>query len=277
MRIGAVLPTTEIGSDPAALRDFAQAVEALGFSQLLLYDHVLGADPDRPGGWQGPYTIAHPFHEVFVTIAYLAAATTTLEFATCVLVLPQRQTALVAKQAAQLAVLSGDRFRLGIGSGWNYVEYEALDQNFHNRGRRQEEQVALMRRLWTEPVVDFQGEFHTVSRAGIDPRPRRPIPVWFGGSAEPQLKRAARIGDGWSPRPPRRPPPRPIASPSPRPPRRPPPRPIASAATSATRDARRTISASARNRSSGAATPTSGGPTPSAGGRSAPRRSPSPR
>ena len=199
MRIGAVLPTTEIGDDPAALKDFAQAVETMGFAQLLIYDHVLGADPDRPGGWDGPYTIAHPFHEVFVTLGYLAALTQTIELATCVLVLPQRQTALAAKQAAQLAVLSDNRFRLGIGSGWNRVEYEALKENFRNRGRRQEEQVALMRRLWSEEVVAFEGEFHTVSKAGIAPRPTRPIPVWFGGTAEPQLKRAASIGDGWFP------------------------------------------------------------------------------
>ena len=199
MDFGAVLPTSEIGDDPAAIRDFAQAVEAMGCKHLLIYDHVLGADASVHRDWAGPYTKDHPFHEVFVTLGYLAGVTTTLGLATAVLVLPQRQTALVAKQAAQLAVLSGNRFRLGVGSGWNHVEYEALGENFRNRGRRQEEQIELMRRLWSEEVIDFDGEFHKVTAAGISPRPSQPIPVWFGGAAEPQLKRTARIGDGWFP------------------------------------------------------------------------------
>ena len=199
MDIGAVLPTTEIGDDPGAIRDFAQAVEEMGCKHLLIYDHVLGADASVHRDWRGPYTKDHPFHEVFVTLGYIAAVTDTLGLATAVLVLPQRQTALVAKQAAQLAVLSGNRFRLGVGSGWNHVEYEALGGNFRNRGRRQEEQIELMRRLWTEEVVDFDGEFHKVTAAGISPRPSQPIEVWFGGAAEPQLERAARIGDGWFP------------------------------------------------------------------------------
>ena len=199
MDIGAVLPTTEIGGDPAAIRDFAQAVEAMGCKHLLIYDHVLGADTSVHRDLTGPYTKDDPFHEVFVTLGYIAAVTERLELATAVLVLPQRQTALAAKQAAQLAVLSGNRFRLGVGSGWNPVEYEALGENFRNRGRRQEEQIELMRRLWAEEVVDFKGEFHKVTAAGISPRPSRPIPVWFGGAAEPQLRRTARIGDGWFP------------------------------------------------------------------------------
>ncbi len=199
LTLGAVLPTNEIGSDPGAIRDFAQAVEAMGFHHLLIYDHVLGADTSVHRDLSGPYTKDDPFHEVFVTLGYIAAATSTLELATAVLVLPQRQTALVAKQAAQLAVLSGNRFRLGIGSGWNHVEYEALGENFRNRGRRQEEQVELLRRLWSEPVVNYEGEFHTVTAAGIEPRPSAPIEVWFGGHAEPQLRRCARIGDGWFP------------------------------------------------------------------------------
>ena len=200
LTLGAVLPTNEIGSDPAAIRDFAQAVEAIGFDHLLIYDHVLGADTSvHTDLASAPYTKDHPFHEVFVTLGYIAAVTERLKLATAVLVLPQRQTALVAKQAAQLAVLSGNRFRLGIGSGWNHVEYEALGENFRNRGRRQEEQVELMRRLWSEEVVDFDGEFHKVTAAGIAPRPTEPIEVWFGGHAEPQLRRCARIGDGWFP------------------------------------------------------------------------------
>ena len=199
MEFGAVLPTSEIGDDPAGVRDYAQAVEAMGCKHLLIYDHVLGADASVHRDLTGPYTKDDPFHEVFVTLGYIAAATERLELATAVLVLPQRQTALVAKQAAQLAVLSGNRFRLGVGSGWNPVEYEALGENFRNRGRRQEEQIELMRRLWAEEVVDFEGEFHKVTAAGISPRPSRPIPVWFGGAAEPQLRRTARIGDGWFP------------------------------------------------------------------------------
>ena len=199
LTLGAVLPTNEIGSDAGAIRDFAQAVEQMGFAHLLIYDHVLGADTRVHRDLTGPYTKDDPFHEVLVTLGYIAGVTERLKLATAVLVLPQRQTALVAKQAAQLAVLSGNRFRLGIGSGWNHVEYEALGENFRNRGRRQEEQVELMRRLWTEEVVDFEGEFHRVTAAGIEPRPSAPIEVWFGGHAEPQLRRCARMGDGWFP------------------------------------------------------------------------------
>ena len=200
LTLGAVLPTTEIDADPAAIRDFAQAVEQLGFNHLLIYDHVLGADTSVHRDLAGaPYTKDSPFHEIFVTLGFIAAATERLKLATAVVVLPQRQTALVAKQVAQLAVLSGNRFRLGIGSGWNHVEYEALGENFRNRGRRQEEQVELMRRLWTEEVVNFEGEFHTVTAAGIAPRPTAPIEIWFGGQAEPQLRRCAQIGDGWFP------------------------------------------------------------------------------
>ncbi len=198
VKMGAVLPTNEIGADPSAIRDFAQAVEGMGFDHLLIYDHVLGADPSVHR-MTGPYTDEHPFHEVFVTLGFIAACTRDLGLATAVLVLPQRQTALVAKQAAQLAVLSGNRFRLGVGSGWNQVEYEALGENFRNRGRRQEEQVELMRGLWSDHLVDFEGEFHTMTAAGIEPRPSEPIEVWFGGSHDRQLRRAARIGDGWFP------------------------------------------------------------------------------
>ncbi len=198
LSLGAVLPTNEIGADPGAIRDYAQAVEGLGFDHLLIYDHVLGADPSVHQ-MTGPYTDEHPFHEVFVTLGFIAAHTRTLGLATAVLVLPQRQTALVAKQAAQLAVLSGNRFRLGVGSGWNQVEYAVLGENFRNRGRRQEEQIALMRALWSEHLVDFEGEFHSVRAAGIEPRPTEPIEVWFGGAHPKQLERTARIGDGWFP------------------------------------------------------------------------------
>src|SRR5664279_1385930 len=198
MQIGVVFPQTEIGNDPAAIRDYAQTAEGLGFSHVLAYDHVLGANPQRPGGWSGPYTYLTPFHEVFVLFGYLAAVTQKLGLAAGVIILPQRQTALVAKQAASLDVLSGGRLRLGVGLGWNEVEYTSLNENFHNRGQRIEEQVQLMRRLWTEPLVDFKGKWHTIPDAGLNPRPvQRPIPIGFGGTAEVALRRLARLGDGW--------------------------------------------------------------------------------
>ncbi|MDZ7729086.1 MAG: LLM class F420-dependent oxidoreductase [Dehalococcoidia bacterium] len=199
MQLGIVFPQHEMPADPVAMRDFAQAAEGLGFSHMLIYDHVLGADPERPGGWNGPYDKDTPFQEPFVTLGYLAGQTSTIEFCTSVLVLPQRQTALVAKQAAQVQILSGGRMRLGIGVGWNDVEYEALGMNFHDRGKRQEEQVELMRELWAKDVVDFHGRWHSVPRASINPRPQNPIPVWFGGSAPQLADRIARLGDGWVP------------------------------------------------------------------------------
>jgi probable F420-dependent oxidoreductase len=200
MRIGAVYPQTEYGNDPAAIRDYAQTVEALGYTHVLAYDHVLGANPDRPGGWQGAYTYKNPFQEPFVLFAFMAAVTARLEFATGIIILPQRQTALVAKQAATLDVLCGGRLRLGVGIGWNEVEYVALNQNFHNRGRHIEEQVQLLRRLWTEPLVTFAGTYHTIPDAGLNPLPvQRPIPLWFGGHADVVMARIARYGDGWMP------------------------------------------------------------------------------
>ena len=199
MEYGVVLPQTEIGNDPAAIRDFAQAAESLGYTHLLIYDHVLGADPDRPGGWQGPYTDKTPFHEVFVTLGYLAALTERIDLVTAVVILPQRQTALVAKQAAELDLLSGGRFRLGVGVGWNAVEYEALNEDFRSRGARQEEQIALLRELWRNDVINFEGRFHRVTKAGINPRPTREIPIWFGGGAPAVIDRMARLGDGWIP------------------------------------------------------------------------------
>ncbi|MCC6166869.1 MAG: LLM class F420-dependent oxidoreductase [Caldilineaceae bacterium] len=200
MKIGAVYPQTEFGSDPFAIRDYAQTVEALGYTHVLAYDHVLGANPNRPGSPQGPYTFETPFQEPFVLFAYMAAATTALEFATGIIILPQRQTALVAKQAATLDVLSGGRLRLGIGLGWNEVEYMALNQDFHTRGRRMDEQIEVLLKLWTEPLVDFHGRYHTIPDAGINPLPvQRPIPLWFGGHAEPVMRRVARWGAGWMP------------------------------------------------------------------------------
>ncbi len=199
MQLGAVLPHNEIGTDPGAMKAYAQGVEALGFSHVLLYDHVLGADRNRPGGFEGPYDKDVAFHEPLTTFAFIAAVTETLEMVTNVLVLPQRQTALVAKQAAQVAILSNNRLRLGVGTGWNQVEYEALDVPFAKRGKRQAEQVELLRLLWGEDVLDFTGDFHRVNLASINPRPSQPIPVWFGGAAPALIERAARLGDGWMP------------------------------------------------------------------------------
>jgi len=198
MKIGVVFPQTEFGNDPVAIRDYAQTAEGLGFTHLHVYDHVLGANPNRPGGWTGPYTHLSPFHEVFVVLSYLAGVTQHLGLVTGILILPQRQTALVAKQAASLDVLSGGRLRLGVGLGWNEVEYTSLNENFHNRGKRIEEQVDLLRRLWTEPLIDFKGKWHTIPDAGINPLPiQRPIPIWFGGTADEAMPRIARLGDGW--------------------------------------------------------------------------------
>ena len=200
MKIGVIFPQIEFGSDPAAIRDYAQTAEALGYHHILAYDHVLGANPNRPEGWQGPYTYKDPFHEPFVLFSYMAALTRRVEFVTGILILPQRETALVAKQAAEVDVLSNGRFRLGIGNGWNKVEYTALNQNFHTRGRRMEEQVKLLRLLWTQDLVTFKGEWHTIPDAGLNPLPvQRPIPIWFGGHADAVLQRAARLGDGWFP------------------------------------------------------------------------------
>lgn len=198
MKIGVIFPQTELISYPIAVRDFTQAVEDLGFSHMHAYDHILGANPERPGGWTGPYTFKHPFFEPFVLFSYLAGMTRKIKFAPGILILPQRQTALVAKQAATLDVLSNGRLRLGVGNGWNEVEYIALGENFHNRGKRMEEQVALLRLLWTQPLVKFEGHWHNIPDAGINPLPvQRPIPIWFGGTDDKALRRMARIGDGW--------------------------------------------------------------------------------
>jgi probable F420-dependent oxidoreductase len=200
MNIGFVYPQTEFGNDPPAIRDLAQTAEGLGFTHVLAYDHVLGVNPDRSEDWDGPYDFQTPFQSPLLLFSYMAAVTNQLGFLTGILILPQRQTALVAKQAATLDVLCGGRLRLGVGIGWNKPEYIALDANFHDRGHRIEEQVSLMRQLWTQPLVNFSGRWHTIPDAGINPLPiQRPIPIWFGGHAEPVLQRAATIGDGWIP------------------------------------------------------------------------------
>lgn len=198
MKIGAVYPQTELRGDPEAVRRIGTAIETLGYDYLLAYDHVLGAAHEgREPPLTGPYTERHPFHDPLVMFAHLAALTQRIELVTGVLILPQRQTALVARQVADLDLLSGGRLRLGIGIGWNYVEYQALGQNFHTRGRRVDEQIELLRKLWTEPLVSFEGPFDRVERVSLNPRPSRRIPIWFGGFSEPAYRRAARLGDGF--------------------------------------------------------------------------------
>ena len=200
MRLGVVFPQTEIGSDRVVIKDYAQAAEELGYSHILAYDHVIGANLASRPGWQPPYSHLDTFHEPLVLYGYLAGLTKTIELTTGIIILPQRQTVLVAKQAATVDVLSGGRLRFGIGIGWNPVEYEALGQDFKNRGQRSEEQVELLRQLWTRELVTFHGRWHTVIDAGINPLPiQRPIPIWFGGTDDRALRRLARLGDGWFP------------------------------------------------------------------------------
>ena len=213
MKLGVVFPQTEIGPDPIVVRDYVQAVEEMGFTHLVIYDHVLGVETQFHQPWTGPYTSHDLFHEPFVVFGYIAACTRRLELTTAIIILGQRQTAPVAKQAAEVDILSGGRLRLGIGVGWNHVEYEALGQDFHTRGARSAEQIAVMRALWTQDVIDFRGRWHRISQAGINPLPiQRPIPVWIGfgdpSAATPSgiplpreaaLRRIARIADGWFP------------------------------------------------------------------------------
>jgi probable F420-dependent oxidoreductase len=199
MRVGVVFPQTEIGADPGAVRAYAGRVQELGFTHLLAYDHVLGADPAVHAPWRGPYDVHTTFHEPMVLFGYLAGFTT-LELVTGIIILPQRQTALAAKQAAEVDLLTGGRLRFGVGLGWNAVEYGALGKDFSNRGRRIEEQVALLRRLWTEQTVTFAGEHEQVTGAGLAPLPvQRPIPVWFGAQSPRAYDRVGRLADGWFP------------------------------------------------------------------------------
>ena len=198
MDIGISFPQTEIGADPGAIRDFAQAAEDMGFVHISVLDHVLGAGTPKGPEFAKNYTRDFMFHEPFTLLSFLAGLTERIELATAILILPQRQAVLVAKQAAELDVLSGGRLRLGVGLGWNEVEFTALDMNFRNRGRRVEEQIDVMRRLWTEDLVTFEGEWHRIEDAGLNPPPvQRPIPVWIGAMSEPALRRAGRIADGW--------------------------------------------------------------------------------
>jgi probable F420-dependent oxidoreductase len=199
MNIGVVYPQTEFGNDPTAIKDYAQTAEALGYSHILAYDHILSANPDRPG-WSGLYTHEHPFLEPFVLFSYISAVTSQIGFTTGILILPQRQTALVAKQAASLDLLCNGRLRLGFGVGWNEPEFVGLNENFKDRGRRIEEQVELLRLLWTKPLITYSGKWHHIPDAGLNPLPvQRPIPIWFGGDSRPVMHRIARLGDGWMP------------------------------------------------------------------------------
>ncbi|CAN5537219.1 LLM class F420-dependent oxidoreductase [soil metagenome] len=200
MRVGVVFPQTEFGGDPGAVRAYGERVEELGYTHILAYDHVVGADPAVHTGWGGPYDVHTTFHEPLVMFGYLAAVTESVELVTGVVILPQRQTVLVAKQAAEVDLLSRGRLRLGVGIGWNAVEYQALGEDFGNRGKRSGEQIELLRRLWTEQSVSFDGTFHQVTGAGLAPLPvQRPIPVWIGAASEPGYRRAGRLADGWFP------------------------------------------------------------------------------
>ena len=198
MQLSAMFPTRDIGTDPARIRDWAQAAEDLGFAYIEVPDHVLGAAPRE--GWTPNYDHTDPFHETFVTLGFLAAVTRKVRLSTSILIAPQRQTALIAKQAAQVDVLSGGRLRLGIGVGWNHVEYEALGMDWKTRGARQAEQIEVLRRLWSGHLVSYTGRFHTLQAVNIVPAPvQRPIPIWLGGASEAVVQRAARLADGWMP------------------------------------------------------------------------------
>jgi probable F420-dependent oxidoreductase len=199
MQLGAVFPH-EIGASATPIREFAEAVEDMGYAHLTVSDHVLLATPGSRPSMRSSYASGAPFHEVFVLFGYLAAVTHRIELVSNILILPQRQTVLVAKQAAEVDVLSGGRLRLGIGVGWNEVEFEGLNEDFHTRGARSEEQIAVLRALWAEPAITFTGRWHQIEAAGINPLPvRRAIPIWLGGHSEATLKRTARLGDGWLP------------------------------------------------------------------------------
>jgi probable F420-dependent oxidoreductase len=197
MKFGAVFPQTEIGTDPQAMRRYARGAEELGFNYILAYEHILGAERQSYPNQSFIFDHEDAFHEPFTLFSYLAACTDKMEFTTGILILPQRDVRLVAKQAAQLALLSQGRFRLGVGGGWNRAESESLNADFSTRGKRMNEQLELLERLFREPLVDFDGQFHQVKRCGLNPLPNPAPPIWIGGSADAVLKRAARFADGW--------------------------------------------------------------------------------
>jgi probable F420-dependent oxidoreductase len=198
MRIGVAFPTTEIGTDTAAIRDFAQAAESLGFDHITAIDHVLQSGTAAADDWRSYYTRDNMFHEPLILFGYLAAVTGKIELATAILILPQRPTVLVAKQTAELDVLCGGRLRLGVAIGWNELEFDALGQTFRNRAKRMEEQIEVLRLLWTQELVTFDGQYHKIENAGINPLPvQESIPVWLGAFESPAIRRAGRMGDGW--------------------------------------------------------------------------------
>ena len=200
MKIGAVFPQTEIESDPVIIKDFAQSVEELGFNHLIAYDHVVGKNTTNIPDWKMPYSHKSSFQEPLMLFSYLAGVTNKLDFMTGVIILPQRQTTLFAKQAANLDLYCAGRLRLGIGLGWNKVEYDALNEEFSNRGKRMDEQIDFLRRCWTEETFIYDKDFHNMDDAGIRPLPlQKPIPLWIGGTSRAAMKRAARMGDGWLP------------------------------------------------------------------------------
>lgn len=200
MRLGIIFPTTEIGNDPSVIRDFAQAVEGMGYDFLAFFDHVLGTDMTGRADPRRVFDVQTPLHEPLITMAYVAACTQRLGLATSILILPQRQTALVAKQVAELDVLSGGRIRLGVGNGWSEEEYESLNEDYHTRGRRMEEQIRLLKSLWSQETTTLEGQFHHIAKQGLNPMPvQRPIPIWLGGGHDAVLQRVARVADGWLP------------------------------------------------------------------------------
>jgi probable F420-dependent oxidoreductase len=198
MKLGIAYPQTELGGAPEAVAQFACGLERAGFDHMAAYDHVVGAvHKNREPPLTGPYTEKDPFHDPFMLFAHVAAITTRLEMVTGILILPQRPTVLVAKQALDLSLFSNDRFRMGVGTGWNWVEYEALGANFRHRGARLDEQIELLRKLWTGEVISHQGPVETIDRATLVLKPRKPIQIWMGGFQDPAFRRAARVGDGF--------------------------------------------------------------------------------
>lgn len=199
LRIGAVFPQTEIGTDRVDISSWIEGARDLGFHHMVAYDHVLnGEQAYHHPKLVGRYDETKPFHEVMVLFGYMAAIAPEMEAVSGVVILPQRQTALVAKQASTVDILTGGRFRLGVGIGWNDIEYQGLNEEFRNRGRRVEEQIDLLRTLWQDPLISYDGQWHTIDHAGLAPLPlQRPIPIWIGGSADVALQRAARLADGF--------------------------------------------------------------------------------
>lgn len=200
MKFGALFPQFEIGADPAAIRDFAQATEDLGYRHITCFDQIVGLNKKSRPDWTYVHDAEDMFHEILVLFGFLAAITKDVELATGVVVLPMRGTALVAKQAAEIDVLSGGRLRFGIGVGVKPDEFEACGENFKVRGKRCDEQIDLMRKLWTAPLISYEGKFHRVKDGGLNPLPvQRPIPVWIGGISDAAIERTAKLGDGWMP------------------------------------------------------------------------------